>query len=269
MRYVDVKVIDYEHEGRISAESLLEHNFPTVDCFWLITTGRSGTLRLAYMLDALRTIDACHEPWPALTYEGRLAIEGKPLPDEAAIRLLHNSRARFVEGSYKRYGNYFECSLFLSHIAEQIKKAFTAARFVHLIRHPKKFIVSGIAKNWVNRDTVIGHLWPNVPDESWETWQRLAWLWNEIHSKGLDLENKYGPVIVHRLLAEDLYENVESFDKLLMWMGCNKYDAQAARGNYWDQMVNKSENDDKPKWAPAWNSFLEETCGETMSKIYG
>lgn len=248
----------------------LERGCEGVPCFWLLTTGRSGTTTLARMLDHVGGIDAPHEPYPLLLREGALALGGHELPPESAVRLLQLARGLLLASSWSRRSVYFECSPLLSHLAEAIRTAFRSARFVHLVRHPRDFVVSALAQGWLQGDAPITGTWSFTPEPDWEPWQQCIWLWGEVHRKALSLEQRWGDFVVHRVYTEELFRDARAFEDLLVWVGMSPDVAPVNRGAVYQAFgSNRNPSRTRVEWRPEWDEFLARTAGDVMTALYG
>jgi hypothetical protein len=238
--------------------------------FWAITTGRSGSTTLARLLAHTPGIDAVHEPYPSLFFEGRLAIEGNALPLDHAARLLHATRGWMIEGSIARGRLPFDASPLMSHLAAPIRHAFGDARFVHLVRSPRAFARSALGGGWCRDDSPMADAWPRPPDPTLAPWQRVLWLWGEVHRQGLALERELGPEVVHRVAMEDLVRDPDAFKALLAWIGVPPEQVEWARGPAWQTIVrSRNPSPSLPPWEPAWDSFLERVAGDVIAALEG
>ena len=264
---------------RPSYDLLLENRFRGVKCYWTITTPRAGTMTLTSLLENLIYVDAAHEPFPELIPEGARAIAGDPLPEDAAVRLLHVARGRSVEGSFRRAdleeqctGSYFDVTCNMSHLAEDIKAAFADARFLHLIREPREFVCSALGMGFFRLEGKTAYYWPGPPEHCREPWQWACWYWGTVHRKGLDLESMWGPITVMRLRSEDLFGSPAGFERLVGWMDKDSIDhiSRTRGGTY--QVLGQHKNRarfPKPDWDSAWDGYLEDVAGDVIDEVYG
>lgn len=67
-----------------------------------------------------------------------------------------------------------------------LARIFPDARFVHLVRHPKGFIRSGLDRSYYQENNVSNVKRINdVEDQNWESlsqYGKIAWLWNETNT---------------------------------------------------------------------------------------
>jgi hypothetical protein len=248
---------------------LADRRYAGVHCFWLITTGRSGTLTLCRLLDGLGRLDACHEPFPVLFREGARAVAGDGLPEAHAARLLQVARGSLVEASHEAGRAHVDCTALMSHLAGGLRAAFAWSRFIHLVRAPRDFVCSALADGWYAPDSPFRPLLPAPPDPAWAPWQSLVWLWDRIHREGLALERRWGPFLVHRVHAEALFAGPRALEDLLVWMGGPEEAARLHRGRTAEVLrARHNASRERPTWDPAWEGFLREQAGETLRSFF-
>jgi len=240
-----------------------------VRAIWSLTSPRSGTLYLAWLLDHCAGLKAAHEPHPVLLMEGRRALEGDELDSEGAKRLIYTARVGLVEHAYYCRSTYVEISCSLTHLAPAIKAAFPESRYVHLIRRPQEYVTSCLAQGFFSEGP-RSHYWPMW--EGLEPWQRAVRYWALTHRRALELEQEWGSETVYRQRAEDLWREGDALEQLLRWVagvpdgvqlaGCGRH-----RGT-WGGPRNASTQ--KPLWDPEWDEYLRDEAGDVMEEVgYG
>jgi len=242
---------------RLNTQALINTRFEACPTVWALTTGRSGSTTLARAFDSLPGVDAVHEAYPNLLYEGRLAYEKKGLKRAAAVRLLYLARATLVEGSYDRQGMFMDLSPFLTFLAEDLAFAFRSSKFLHLHRDPRTFVPSALAKGWWSKGQ-NEHLYADVGGK--EPWQKAIRFWAVTHREALRLENI---LPTYRLAAERLWSDGRAFEELLAWLGQDEAKAKQARGV--GEGVNRAKN--KRPWDEAWEQYLRKVAGDVVEEL--
>lgn len=250
---------------RMSVRKLEETNYAMCRAVWLITTGRSGTQWLANLLNNFEALHAVHEPFPSLFGWNRKRAEGHG----NCADVVRAVRSDLVENAYGRGMTYVDCSPFLSHLVDDVAEAFSASRFIHISRDPRAFVCSAAPRSWYRLPTTQDHWWPrNYPADSSNV-ERLLWWWNEVHSRGLEAEEKH---TVFRLRAEDMWSDVDAVRGLLEWLQLpetltERAHAVIAAAQNSPRNTAKAKQITRTEWSPEWDSFLYATCGETMEAL--
>ena len=246
--------------------ALIATRYKDASTIWTITTGRSGTRTLARIASQFAGIAAAHEPFPELTYPGRLAIEGNWEADPVT---MHLARGRLVEGAYTRQQHYLECALNLSHLADDISRAFVGARFIHLHRDPREFVRSALSKHWFAGASTQDHYFPRL-GEGPPAILAIRY-WAAVHREGLRLERDLGESLVHRIASEDLWTDPEAWERMLHWIGGEKDVPRdlcsRTRGITWSVLLGRRNTTPNPKPDWEWEEDLQAIAGDVLDEL--
>lgn len=252
----------------MSQEKLEELDYSLCRCVFTITTGRSGTDWLTHFLNHFEGIKAVHEPYPSMFEVNRHRAEGLIKAREAAYT-VRQMRSHFVRNCYHHGITYAEISPFMAHLVVPTKMAFKGARFIHLVRGPRAFVKSALPRAWYQYPTIQSHWWPKNHPPNLDQTQRLIWWWNEVHSRGLTAEKKYGAQGCFRLRAEDMWTKPEPLKDLARWALVPEIEVDRCDG-FISQSQERPRNVSQQKraeWDPAYEPFLKEVAGDTMEAL--
>lgn len=244
---------------------LRENKFSVCPTVWLITTGRSGTQWICNLLNQYEKFKAVHEPYPSLFEMNCDAAEGKPV----TVEMVQAMRCELIRQSYQVARIYVDASPFLSHLVDQIRGAFVSSKFIHLSRDPRRFVCSAAPRDWYRFPHPQDHWWPKNHPEGLSNVERLIWWWNEVHKRGLEAEEKYGPNGVYRVRVEDLWADAEAVKLLLGWLKVDRLVLDRSDGVI-TSLQGRPKNEstiERAEWLPEWEEFLQETAGETMREL--
>jgi hypothetical protein len=260
---------EFEHVKYVvmSQEKLEELGYSPCRVAFTITTGRSGTDWLCHLLNRFGEVRATHEPYPAMFEVNRHRAEGRITKGEA-IYACRQMRSQLVRHSYHHGQVYVDVTPMTAHLVNDFKAAFEGARFIHLARNPRDFVLSALPRLWYEYPTSQSHWWPKNHPKNYNQAQRLMWWWNEVHTRGLAAEKRYGDDC-YRLRAEDMWTQIEPVRNLLRWLQVPEIVAERCDGivaEAQERPRNKSQQQ-KSEWSPMWEDFLQDTCGKTMRRL--
>lgn len=249
-------------------ESLRRCRFAPCEATWLLTTGRSGTEWLTHVLNDLEPFRAVHEPWPTLFMAAR-EIEDRQMPPQAATHVVKAARFLMVEQSYRRGLRFVDTSPRMTSLAPAIRDTFSSATFIHLSREPRAFVRSANARQWYKLHHPQEWWFPHkYPEQMTEPWQRLVWYWDQTHRHALELERVWGPDVVHRVKAEDLWANIESLNALLSFLGQSDLFIHASQPALEQQMrTPRNVGHAHADWTDEMETFLQDYAGKTMREL--
>lgn len=179
---------------------------------FVLSPGRSGTMTLQALFDLVPSVQAVHEPAPALVAASFLAWEHRCEPAQFWKDAVHQARDVAIFRAHRRGRVWFESNNRLTLLAEPLRAAYPNARFLLLVRKPNGFVASAMARQYFQ-----GHPWdfarvrPRAGDHLAAEWaglpalEKCAWLWATTVGYGLDLAETWGPDVVHVLRSEDLF----------------------------------------------------------------
>lgn len=251
----------------MSQEKLEEINYRICRCVFTITTGRSGTDWLAHFLNRFGEVRATHEPYPSMFEVNRHRAEGMINKGEATYA-CRQMRSQLVRHSYHHGQVYVDVTPMMSHLVMDLRDAFAAAQFLHLVRDPRKFVCSALPRLWYEYPTVQSHWWPKNHPPNLNQAQRLMWWWNEVHERGLKTEKKFKDECF-RLRAEDMWTKVEPLQDFLRFLQVPEIVVERSEGiiAHAQERPRNVAKQTPTEWSPWWDDFLYETCGKTMKAL--
>ena len=183
-------------------------------CF-VLSTGRCGTQLLTALFHLDKTTAVYHSdylvPNPLLKIYQNRSLH---LEDQNALKeVLEASRGELIHRTYRTRRHYVETNSRITFFAHAAKALFPNARFVHLVRNPAQFVISGIRREWYQSKLVeeIGR--PRMPDE--QMWnqrsliEKIGWLWNETQRFVEGFKEQH-PDDVLTVKSEDLFKSAET-----------------------------------------------------------
>ncbi len=215
-------------------EALLPSNIPPV--VLVISTGRSGTMTLAAILNLSDGLDAHHEPYPKTLGLSRLAFSQHDREGgEWLARSFVESRRALLARAWLKSRAYGETSPQVSGVAIEVARTYKSTRIIHLVRSPGAFLESARRRKWYGghqddhfrlrprAGTSAGARW-----SSWDAAKRSAWYWVEINRLGLLAAEELGEGRCISLRSEDLFSgNRDELDRVFDFLGV----ASPAEGN--------------------------------------
>jgi len=215
---------------------------------FILSTGRSGTVTLAQLLNQIPGIEAFHEKPPELVPEARAYLKGD-LPRDQLVALLRNTR----KPSASRF-EYAESNQKFSFIIDALREAFPKARYVWLIRNGLEVVSS-----WAHRK----NYWPHENKGIWSAhrirgdevgamspsqWAGLSpfgkccWYWAWTNNK-IEADLKATDAKWMLLRLEDLDSRIHELASFVGLQGtdaleiptANKSTGRVARWHYWDR----------------------------------
>jgi len=184
-------------------------------CFFILTTGRTGTMTIARLLNLAPEAYVYHEPDLVLFPLGKLAYQSENQYKDyikevflAARRILFKHSLCCGRG-YGDAGNY---NAFLGPI---IADALPCSKFIHLIRLPTAFVRSAMRRKWY-QDATRYDRWRIEPRENtkeaekWDEWSALEkniWLWKETNRYIRQFGEGISEERFLRVRSENLFRN--------------------------------------------------------------
>lgn len=178
--------------NRSPREHLARWRPPAADCqpgppTWCLSTGRVGTQTLAALGELAAGTRAVHEPAPHLFGLGQIAFQwcGEQAPRNPAARDALRAGVEACRPEAELAGRrYLETSPQVTFVAPFLLELYPESRFLHVVRHPREVIRSGMRRRWYD-----GHpydrwrIQPRPGSEAaarWEHWsafEKNLWNW--------------------------------------------------------------------------------------------
>lgn len=173
------------HQLSNSQLEYIESDYPAS---FITTTGRAGSLTLSVLAKRVTMAESFHEPFPSLMAMPRTFHARIENNDELEIA-FRSARYERVCTSAIKGRIYCEVNQALTYLFPVIRNVFRSARLFLLVRHPGRFIVSGIRLGWYKNDTIWEHGRPCFVDNTdWGNLtqvEKLALYWKEINDFSL------------------------------------------------------------------------------------
>ncbi len=242
---------------------------------FVLSTGRCGTEYLTKVLELSEQTEVYHSPHPELILASKFAYENYIYKHEILQQIVESARIELILNSYLRNKVFVETNNKITFFAFALAELFPKSKFIHLIRNPSNFVVSGLNRNWYkelsNHD--LGRIVPK--DNKLEFGklndiQKISWLWNEtnlfIEDFKLNLNN---PSRVITIKAENLFGKIETINSIYEFIGC-EYPNEGNIKSVLLKKVNAQKNLQTLKyedWNKADKEFLKNNC--TLAENYG
>lgn len=157
-------------------------------CYFVLSTGRCGTMLLTRMLRMSDQFVVYHSPQPELAVESVQAYAAGGRRSDFFAGVVTGARAEYVEAAAITDRTFIETNPKITFFARHVKRVFSGARFVHLIRDPVDFARSAVSRGYYqSHRTERRHIRP--PEASgqpaWDQMsliQKAAWCWAETNA---------------------------------------------------------------------------------------
>ncbi len=212
---------------------------------FFLSTGRAGTMWFSEVMKKDRSVKVLHRPSPDFAVQNVKAykcFEHSEFDNETLNEWFSEiylaGRENHLRYAYKTDRRLIETNNSITFFAYALAEMFPEAKFVHLIRPPKKFIVSGLRRGYyTNHPQEMRRIVPGDNHHAWRNYsreQKIAWLWTETNKFARKFGNKIGEQRFKKFYFEEL--TVESVCKLLDFIDVG-YDM-----NYIRKRINKPVN---------------------------
>lgn len=158
-----------------------------IKCVFVLSTGRTGTMLLASLLNLSPDLYAVHEATPSLLKAGYDSYFDKD-GNEKWIDIVHAARDELISHANNQGKIYVETNNKLTYLADALEKAYPSSSFIHLHRHPFEVMRSGMRRNWYNGNALdFVRVHPRKEDPWKEFWpnlsliEKIAWFWARIN----------------------------------------------------------------------------------------
>ncbi len=243
------------------------------NAFFVLSSGRCGTLTLAHLLNTATNANVWHHPQPDPIKESLLAywseIDKEKAFWKARYPILHKT---WSEGLI-----HGETDLLMTPFCDMLPNEIPDSKFIVLVRDPRDFVRSGMRRNYYCRHPWdFGRLRPKEDSKEFEKWKKsdqfgkICWLWNETYQKINHMVNKIGEDRVLVVRFEDLISSIEKTMEVFDFLDLKGFDEEkmsAILSHKFNEQVSgtftKPEN-----WPAHRHDTLWRICGQTAEK-YG
>jgi hypothetical protein len=198
-----------------------ENKWSESRCVFVLSTGRTGTMQLAALLNLSKDIEAMHEPSPVLLKAGYDAYFERCDNNKWGF-LIHGARDELIAFANHNKKIYVETNNRLTYLSSAIALCYPCSKFIHLHRHPLEVIRSGMNRKWYSGGQLDNfRLRPREGDEFEDKWDSLsaieknAWLWARINVDSQKFINSLPENRGFELRADHIFEaNIEKISDL-------------------------------------------------------
>jgi hypothetical protein len=189
---------------------------------FILSTGRSGSMFLASLVNESSNIAAYHEPQPTLQYFSDFAYHNQS-EKEVLKKMIDAVRMELVLDAFIRNKIFVESNQCLTFFAPAISDLFRISKFIHIVRHPGDFVRGAVRKGWHRNDSI----WESgrVKMEDKKKWneldqiERLSWVWQATNQFIEDFKNQIQSQRVITFRTEDLFSTLAKVKDLLHFVG--------------------------------------------------
>lgn len=246
--------------------------------FFVLSTGRSGTMSIAKTLSLLHGIVCLHEPPPELILESSAYHCGR-IPAGEIKKIIRKTRKPEINGSI-----YCESNQTLSLLIPVLADLFPSARYIWLIRNGLDVVASAYQKQWytghsenhsryedgspIEKAWIDGRIrGDRCHDMSRQKWAELdrfgrcCWYWGYLNRV---IENNLNQYASGRYFVLRLEEIDRKLKDLVKWMGievamlplAERFNPAKREPYHWS------------KWTLEEKTTFEHFCGGLMNRFY-
>lgn len=241
--------------------------------FFVLSSGRCGTMTLSRLLDTATNAKVLHHPEPFLVEETLRAYHN----EIDKRKTFWQARAPFINKAWAKGFIHGETDHNMTPFCDSIAEDIPEAKFLVLVRNPWDFVRSGMRrKYYVNHPWDIGRLRPRDRSDANEKWlqlsqfEKIAWLWSrtyEIINEKISLLKKDRVKIIR---FEDLFEKNEQVKEIFDFLELDGFET-----NRVNPIVNKKFNKQtsgnfppREEWNDDYHLTLWHYCGK-QAELFG
>jgi hypothetical protein len=241
--------------------------------FFVLSSGRCGTMTLAHILDTAPNANVWHHPQPDPIKEALLAW----WMDIDRRRCFWKSRASVINNSWAMGQIHGETDLLMTPFCDVIAEEIPDAKFIVLVRDPRDFVRSGMRRNYYqNHSWDFGRLRPKQNTAEFEKWQsmdqfeKICWLWATTYQtiqyriRSIDKDN-----LIY-LRFEDLIHDPKKIVSVFKFLGLEGFD-EVNINTLLSKKMNQQRSGDYPRkeeWPENLHKILWKHCGR-LAESFG
>ena len=246
-------------------------------CFFVLSTGRTGTKTLAELLNASAEATVHHEPHPHLSALGKLAYDTNYQHMDTLAETFLASRETLLRNAWASSLAYGETGPYVTFLAPVIARVLPRSAFIHVVRDPLAVVRSGLSRRWYQGQRYDARRVAPRPDDptavQWPGWSPLEksiWLWTETNAF---IRRFCGSIDGSRHMlvrAEDIFAGSrETVAEIFRFLHLTPPHEKRIAGILAKRLNRqKSPARSLDSWAPDWRSRFLEIAGEEM-KVLG
>jgi hypothetical protein len=239
--------------------------FDTIDLFFILGVGRSGTTLLARLLGADPAASVFHEP---ISDDFKAFVQAHK-SEMAARQYLSTFRKKmmYLLVRHRKIAIYGEVNSALRYHGDALRRCFPHAKLLHLVRDPRDVVRSLYSRKHYTAKGKDHHLLSPASDDplagSWQEMSRFAklcWLWVDANRR---LRRDVGRLLhFEKLITDYSYFKSEVENYLNLDVGKEGW-LQAV-----ERPANPTDAHMLPPW-PQWSAEMKQTfldiCADEMS----
>lgn len=214
------------YQKKVKHKEIFDHVHASAGITFVLSTGRCGTLLLTNIFERDKSFEVLHNPEVEMLYWGKYAYLSQN--NQHNSYLFDGSRYEIIRNALLSGKSYIETNNRISFFAYEIARLYPNARFIHLVRHPKKFVLSGLDRGWYEDKFHYNNEGLIEPREEKQEWMdltragKIAWLWNETNQF---IEDFKASIPEHRHItvkSEDMFSDPAEVARMLSFVGAQK-----------------------------------------------
>jgi hypothetical protein len=248
-------------------DKILDEKLSSINIFFILGTGRSGTKWLSAVLNGVEDSYIVHEPIPLETIAHLQAVKDM----KAARNYIHSVRRKhlYLNILLKKFSNYGEVNGALRRHIPYLQEAFPQAKFLHVIRDGRKVVNSIMARGtYGGKHPVYGQECP-IPDSNLQQkwfelteFEKTCWVWKQE-------VNNLDSLIVETAKLENITTSYSAFrSELLDPLSIDLPEDQWEKYSSLKINATTNSNASDMDWSPDQVHIFKDICGEEMER-YG
>ncbi len=218
-------MLEYGRPSRkVSIFDLRNGLLETMEPVFFLSTGRAGTMWFSELIKQDRSIKVLHHPKPDFAVQNAKAYRDYQLKklkenkiEEWLGEMFLVGREQHLRFAYKTNRRLVETNNGVTFFAYALARLFPKAKFIHLIRPPRKFIASGMNRGYYSdHPQEIRRIRPANINEDWNQLSReekIAWLWSETNRFIREFGEQVGEERFRKFYFDDI--SVEGVSSIL------------------------------------------------------
>ncbi len=225
-RFLESEAIAYRRAHKLTLGKAYNNAWENMECVFTLSTGRTGTQTMASILELSPKVLAEHEPNPRLVKSSFDAYmdQGNEGWLERWKEFVLAVRDDFVLEANAKGKIYVESNNRLTYLADAVRLAFPASKYVFSHRDPYKVIRSGMRRGAYSGPNIcwnFARIRPRQGERYLEKWNSMsllakeAWRWAKINQISMDFMETLPEDKRYELPASDLFSEKEEIYRAL------------------------------------------------------